>query len=172
MGKRLVIKGADFSANGMYEPLIDWYNNGAKYSPTAMMSNTLAGVGLVMSGKTINTLRFYLYDTSGLLGKTVKVYLATSGGTYTGSEPAITTYTITQEDIANGYVTISWSSAVTVGDNQAIMVVSDVALVGYAIGSSEDRIPYIRTDGSLATQLETQNSVYICMEYGYIHPVN
>ena len=170
MGKRLVIKGADFSANGIYEPIINWYNNALLYPSGQYGVPSISGVGLLIPSKPINCLKFYFpteLTADSAIGSVIKVYKGTNGATYTGSETAIITYTITDKDFSNGYVKIAWETPIILGENEAIMAVSgELPLVSYNGGIAENIIPYLRCSGT--TTIVKQTSVFVNMQYGLI----
>lgn len=110
MGKKLIIKGADFSQNGIISEVITWYND---YSDSVLDANTVFN----------SDLRLYMLASDlsrvNLLNKTVrymKLYAKQAGiilfSTYSGSGASVSGET--QYTVAQGVNIITLASPITI----------------------------------------------------------
>lgn len=163
MGKKLIIKGADFSANRLKVEEWYYYTKGSatnqvalsSYSPLSLSSaNTL-----LLIGKQINTIRLYsVYSGSLVIGKL-------SGGIVTDIE----TFTV-----ISGYNIITLTAPIILNAGEKITF-SGISIRGSRVeGLSADHTPEISSGYSYTTnQAEpcgvTGGNVYLTLDIGYIN---
>lgn len=141
MGKSLIIKGADFSENGVYKTVENWflllgtqYGHLKSSSPTnnsgAAAWSFSDGNNALIQGKTINQIRFYPADAG-----VFKIFVLDSRTSALGDPVA--TITVASGDVGN--FTKYEFSDIQVGDNQYLAFVdpSQTVRMYYAVRSGE-----------------------------------
>lgn len=173
MGKRVTIKGADFSANGMES--VVWYDvnntvySGALGTGSNTNATTFAGAELSASlGKPINYLRCTMQNSVNgrpAVGSTFAVAIISYGDAVSAITP-IKTFTITQEDRTNGYVYIQLDAPVVITNPSTTLGVGIVGGTGYTpVGYQSGGVCLRGTSWNQPTI--TEQALTIAMSYGY-----
>ena len=127
MGKKLIIKEADFSVNGIYNPTINVvldYSSSISTLPTpsgVTQGSTGAQVITGLQGKTISKVILRNYSSSGIsLAEEVKIFkFNTSAGTGSPIGSFTPRYSENEED----WITVTLPSSITFGSTETILFV-------------------------------------------------
>lgn len=179
MGKRLIIRGADFSENGI-APVKTWIQtsdvtDGASLSDSGKM----AALGLVLSSalnQNINLIRLRFRDTYDFTGKTYSLLMVESGVTTQNSTPQIIQdFTISAEENASGIKEIILDQPVKITSNTKTIAVGyannesgasiDIP-VAYSTTASYKNV--IRLSGSGHSPADVVTNIGLGMDLGYI----
>lgn len=149
MRNKLILKDADFSANGIYNPNLDWVLNYMEEIETLPTSTALASMPSVgspaiigLAGKTISkiVLRMFTTDSRDLADevKMFKFKSSTSHGTYIGS------YTPRRSVDQNDLIFVELNSPVHFESDEYLI------LIGYADGSIPSSVLLLGGDANLS----------------------
>lgn len=195
MGKILIIKGADFSQNGIHTSILTWYNDVSNIATSLTSKLTIAGLGspggagLIdssLQGKPINKIRLYLQtggDGSAYIGYTGRVVKAKVGDNIDTAHSSVKDFTVTADNIVLieagvsdvAYVTIDLDSAVTLNTGEALVIEISNETGTYGIVAYKDGITsptnIIRTSiGTRTYYLETNAPTrQLAIQYGYYY---
>lgn len=123
MGKRLIVKGADFSANGIPYVSYTWFTNYDMTDPEAAFSTSPFGIpaseitAFSLSGKTVKAIRFYAKSTG-----TINIAPITDGVVGTNQ-----TFQITQ----TGVNIIMLNTPIPLSSTQRLQVQTPDGVFGY-----------------------------------------
>lgn len=127
MGKKIIVKGADFSANGFVGSMAIWQQTTTNIEELfyATSSQPVIGCGLFLNealNKPINAIKIPVYGNS-VVGGSFSIFKATKNEPLSSEFISLKDFTITSEDSANGYKIIVLDNPVTITNaNETLMI--------------------------------------------------
>ena len=183
MGKRLIIKGADFSDNAIpIEYETDWYLNNTTVDRESISFNPAYVAGATAFwgayattaavGKTINIVRLELKSISQqTLPLTMSLCKVKVGDTTATDFTVIKNFTITSDDVAAGYkeIEIDDTTLASVNETIAPCLIDNSTTVYSPIGMiSDSNAYYMRLDANHTTCAISQG-YEVCISLGNKH---
>lgn len=132
MGKKLIIRGADFSENGISKT-IEWYSDKSNKSKSVNYSysgssslDKWAGAGVSNSdliGKRVNVIRTFFNPDGLTTDAPYAVYHVKANALQTLAEVSLVkSFNLTSEDIANGSVIVHLDNSYTIGEFETLFI--------------------------------------------------
>jgi len=180
MGKKIIIKDADFSANGFKGDVTYWQGNTplqGKSMSTINASIRTVAIGLKLGealNKPINCIK--LAVTNAFLGRTFSIFKASVGDSVDSPFVSLKDFTVTSEDVIKGYVEVQLNESVTItNDEETIMVgvLNNISgesvsiLPVYQVVSDSDRYTYYQARFTQTEITSTTNQARFLISYGY-----
>lgn len=181
MGTKLIIKGADFSNEGLKDNPF-WYNSFSneilqKNRIGATGSNVNIGVGQDFSTSGINALNkpiniIRIYMSHNTLTGTYSIYKMSVGDSKSKEFTSIKDFTFSADDISNGYKEILLDSSVTITSSTETLAVGKLGSAGgeylpvcYVSVDSDVNSIFLR---SQSTVQSSSVSILYLVQYGLL----
>lgn len=147
MGKKIIIKGADFSVNGFKGEPSYWQGNtklaGVSLNSVSGTVKTVA-IGLQLNealNKPINCVKVAVNNS--FLGKTFSVFRASLGDSVDTPFTSLADFTVTADDVTNGYAVVVLNETVTITSTTETLM---VGVLNNTAGDSVSILPLYQVE--------------------------